>query len=92
MKQTRLRPPQFGDLEIVFVVFDILYLDSGSVINRTLTERHELLRHVLGPQQTTAIPVGAAPHLFRRLAGTAITRCEHSPGTQLACSMCRRQL
>ena len=62
---------QFGDLEILYVVFDILYLDTGSVINRTLTERQELLRQALAPQQTEAITVGAflpllVPHSGRR--------------------------
>ena len=50
---------QFGDLEILYVVFDILYLDTGSVINRTLTERQELLRQALAPQQTEAVTIGA---------------------------------
>ena len=57
------------------MVFDILYLDSVSVINRTLTERHELLRQTLGPQQTTAIPVGAGPHLSCRLAYSSPVAC-----------------
>jgi ATP-dependent DNA ligase len=52
---------QFGDLEVVYVVFDILYLDTGSVINRTLTERQELLRQTLAPQQEEAITVGVTP-------------------------------
>ena len=50
--------PQFGDLEILYVVFDILYLDTGSVINRTLTERQELLRQTLAPQQMEPFTVG----------------------------------
>ena len=50
--------PQFGDLEILYVVFDILYLDTGSVINRTLTERQELLRQALAPQQMEPFTVG----------------------------------
>ena len=42
---------QFGDLEIVLVIFDILYLGSSSVINRTLLERHKLLRETLLPDE-----------------------------------------
>ena len=68
MMPNHLPQLQFGDLEIVYVVFDILYVGSGSVINRTLTERHELLRQTLGHQQTTAIPIGALPRLHRRMA------------------------
>ena len=46
---------------MVYVAFDILYLDTGSVINRTLTERQELLRQTLAPQQGEAITVGVTP-------------------------------
>ena len=50
-------------------MFDILYLDTGSVINRTLTERQELLRQTLAPQQTEAITVGALLPLHCRPLG-----------------------
>jgi len=58
--------PQFGDLEILYVVFDILYLDTGSVINRTLTERQELLRRALAPQQMEPFTVGALLSVLSR--------------------------
>ena len=62
--------PQFGDLEILYVVFDILYLDTGSVINRTLTERQELLRQTLAPQQTETFTIGALSLLVLSLHHT----------------------
>ena len=34
----------YGDLELVYVPFDILYVDDGSVRHLKLSERHELLR------------------------------------------------
>ena len=76
----------------MYVVFDILYLDTCSIINRTLMERYMLMRQTLAPQQTTAIPVGAAPHLSRRLTGKAVKGCHVIELQHCACGMCRLEV
>ena len=43
------RPQYLEDLELVYVVFDVLYDNDHSVIDRPLQERHEILRNMFKP-------------------------------------------
>jgi len=43
----------YGDLEIVYVPFDVLYIDDGSVRHLKLSERHDILRERI--KETTVV-------------------------------------
>ena len=49
---------QVKDIELIFVAFDILYIEDSSVINRPLLERHALLRDALAPSPSEGVKVG----------------------------------
>ncbi|DBA86388.1 TPA: hypothetical protein ACH3X2_005613 [Trebouxia sp. C0005] len=51
-------PPCVGDIELVFIAFDILFVDEESVINRPLLERLDLLKAAIQPPPEEGIPVG----------------------------------
>ena len=65
----KLRVDQSTDvacqLELRYMVFDILYVQDQSVINRKLSERHEFLRAAIAQTEPVAImPAGAAEPVF----------------------------
>ncbi|KAK9855168.1 hypothetical protein WJX84_006864 [Apatococcus fuscideae] len=53
-----LRPPNLADLHLAYIAFDILYIQSESVINRTLLQRQEVLKSVVEPMEGDGTPVG----------------------------------
>ncbi|GLI63887.1 hypothetical protein VaNZ11_007004 [Volvox africanus] len=52
--------PTAADVEVIFVAFDVLYIDDSSVLDKPLGERHQLLRRALRSCPPEGIPVGAA--------------------------------
>ncbi|KAK9791616.1 hypothetical protein WJX73_000051 [Symbiochloris irregularis] len=59
-----------GNLEIVYVAFDILYINQQSVINLTLRERHSLLSEAIKPAPDDGIPMGDGTFRGRIIALT----------------------
>ncbi|DBA75732.1 TPA: hypothetical protein ACH3X1_010149 [Trebouxia sp. C0004] len=51
-------PPCVGDIELVFIAFDILFVNEESVIDRPLLERLDLLKAAIQPPPEEGIPVG----------------------------------
>ncbi|KAK9838672.1 hypothetical protein WJX74_001090 [Apatococcus lobatus] len=47
-----------ADLHLAYIAFDILYIQSESVINRTLLQRQEVLKSVVEPMEGDGTPVG----------------------------------
>ncbi|KAK9809528.1 hypothetical protein WJX73_008973 [Symbiochloris irregularis] len=66
--KTPLQDP--GKLEIVYVAFDILYINQLSVINLTLRERHSLLSEAIKPAPDDGIPIGDGTFRGRIIALT----------------------
>lgn len=52
-------PPKFGDLELLYIPFDILFLDGTPLINKQLHERQKILADVVAEMES---PVPGAPN------------------------------
>ncbi|GLC37312.1 hypothetical protein PLESTM_000567400 [Pleodorina starrii] len=52
--------PTAGEVELIYVAFDVLFIDGGSVLDKPLGERHQLLRRALRSCPPEGLPVGPA--------------------------------
>ena len=52
------RLPNLEELELVYIVFDVLFVDNRSVLSLPLSERHKILRSVIKDAPLNGIPMG----------------------------------
>ena len=52
------RLPNLEELELVYIVFDVLFVDDRSVLSLPLSERHKILRSIIKDAPLNGIPMG----------------------------------